>query len=163
MRAQKRTLQASVPVGSLPDCLRMVLGKQIKFVRSDTGHGGASASEAVIMAGVEPESMDARGIFGVVLAVAVLVVVIVIAVFQIVNLEVQDVRRQAAAASTGTGALTELSLEATRKLNRYEPIVGSEGRYRIPIDRAMELMAKESYARSDPDYSPEVVLLPEQQ
>lgn len=140
----------------------MVFGKQIKFVHSDTGHGGASASEAVIAAGVEPESMDAPGIFAVVLAVAVLVMVIVIAVFQIVNLEVQDVRHQAAAASTSSGALTELSLEGTRKLNRYEPIAGSEGRYRIPIDRAMELMAKESYARSGADYSPEVVLLPGQ-
>lgn len=135
-------------------------GAQIRLAHSDAGHGAASVSDMAIAAGVEAEEMDASGIFRAVMAVAVLVVVIVIAVFQMVNLEVQDVRGDMAAASQ-SDVLTNLRLSAVQKLNRYERLTNAEGRYRIPIDRAMELISREANSRPASGFSAEMVLLRE--
>ena len=133
-------------------------GDSSRFAHSDVGQGAGTVSDAAVAAGIEPEDMDARGIFGVVLSVAALVVVIVIAVFQIVNLEVQDIRLETAAAAAEAGTLRDLKLAAVQKLNRYEPIAGAEGRYRIPIERAIELMAKEAASAGAAGYSTEITL-----
>ncbi len=139
------------------------LRHSITYAHADVSSGtvGGSVSDAAIAAGVEPEELDARGVGGIVLAVAALVVVIVVAVFQMVNLEVQDVRREAAAAATDVSGLAQSRLAATQKLTRYEPLAASPGKYRIPIERAMELMANETYRRSSDDYTEQLVLLRE--
>ncbi|MBT8399640.1 MAG: hypothetical protein KJO98_04125 [Rhodothermia bacterium] len=138
-----------------------LLRENIRFAHADSAQGGASVADASVEAGVESEDMDAAGIVRVVFGVAALVVVIVIAVFQIVNLEVQDVRLATASEAADTGALKDLQLAAIQKLNRYEPVAGAEGTFRIPIDRALELMANESYDRPASDYSNEMILLRE--
>lgn len=133
----------------------------IRFAHADSVHGGSAVADESIAAGVESENMDATGIVRVVFGVAALVVVIVIAVFQIVNLEVQDVRLATASSAMETGALKDLQLAAIQKLNRYEPVAGVDGVFRIPIDRAMELMANESFDRPASSYTNEMVLLRE--
>ncbi len=135
--------------------------ENIKFAHADAVGGDSAVSDASIAAGVESENMDAGGIVRVVLSVAALVVVIVIAVFQIVNLEVQDVRLASASAAAEAGTLKDLQLGAIQKLNRYERVAGGDGTFRIPIDRAMELMAIEAYDDSASNYSSELVLLRE--
>lgn len=135
----------------------------IAFAPADVSSAAAAGavSDAAIAAGVEPEEMDAGGIGGVVLAVTALVVVIVVAVFQMVNLEVQDVRREVAAAATDVSGLAQLRVAATAKLSQYEPLTATPGKYRIPIDRAMELMANETYRNPSGRYTGQVVLLRE--
>lgn len=135
--------------------------KNIRFAHAESVTGGPAVADAAIAAGVESENMDATGIVRVVFAVAALVVVIVIAVFQIVNLEVQDVRLATASAAMEAGTLKDLQLAAIQKLNRYEPVAGVDGVFRIPIDRAMELMADESYDRPASSYTNELILLRE--
>ncbi len=139
------------------------LRHSIAFAPADvpSAVGAEAVSDAAIAAGVEPEEMDARGIGGVVLAVAALVVVIVVAVFQMVNLEVQDVRREVAAAATDLSGLAQLRIAATEKLTRYEPLTATPGKYRIPIDRAMELIAGETYRDSSGPYTEQIVLMRE--
>lgn len=135
--------------------------ENIRFAHAESPHGGTGVDDASVAAGVESENMDATGIVRVVFAVAALVVVIVIAVFQIVNLEVQDVRLATASAAMDSGTLKDLQLAAIQKLNRYEPVAGADGTYRIPIERAMELMANESYDRRASSYTSEMTLIGE--
>ena len=131
----------------------------IAFAHSDAGSGGgivAPPSE-VIAAGVQPEEMNSGLLVQIVLGVAVIVVVLVIVVFQIMNLEVQTVQAQLAE-GVGAEALAEVELAGAQKLTRYAVIDAEAGVYQIPIERAMELMASETYQQPRQDYSDELQL-----
>ncbi len=136
--------------------LRSLSHASVKFAAPDVVPAGVSASS--VAAGIEPESMDVRGVMAIVLAVTAIVVAIVIAVFQMVNLEVQDVRRTVAA-SAGKTDLAAVELRAIEKLNNYSLIDQATSTYRIPIDRAIELIASETYQNAPDNPTEEVTLV----
>lgn len=131
----------------------------IAFAHSDAGAGTgilAPSTEAVA-AGVEPENMNSGLLVQIVLGVAIIVVVLVIVVFQIMNLEVQTVEAELAE-DVGVEALAEVELNGAQKLNRYELLDAEAGTYQIPIERAMELMASETYQQPGQNYTDEITL-----
>lgn len=103
--------------------------------------------------GVEHEGIEAGEILGLVIAIAVALGLSVFTLFQYVDLTAQAARAEATGRS-GYPELREHQLHALQRLTQYEAI--GNGRYRIPIDRAMELMANE--ARQGAEYSSELEL-----
>ena len=59
--------------------------------------------------------------------------------------QVRQDMRTTAAARTDAQPLRQARLEATQQLQQYGVVDKEEGVYRIPIDRAMELVATEGY------------------
>lgn len=91
--------------------------------------------------GVEPEDINTNTLFSVI-AVSSVIVVILVAIgfnlsmkkFKEVSLEMTEM--------TGYPALHETQMMGEAKLNRYE--AQDDGTYRIPIERAMELEARDA-------------------
>lgn len=108
--------------------------------------------------GVEHEGIEAGQILGFALATAVAIGLAVFALFQYVHIVSNDVRYTAAGLS-GYPELRQVELEATQRLSQYGPVEGEEGVYRIPIDRAIELMAQEAQ-EEEREYSDELNLQP---
>lgn len=133
----------------------------IAFAHADAGLGArmVQPTATAVAAGVEPEDMDAGLLVRIVVGVALIIVVIVIVVFQVMNLGVQTVESQMAD-GVGRKTLTEIELSAARKLTRYAVVDAETATYQIPIERAMELMAGETYQQPKEDYTEEVRLLP---
>ena len=131
----------------------------IAFAHSDvvSGTGIVAPSTEAVAAGVEAEEVNPSLLVQIVLGIAVIVVVLVVAVFQIMNLEVQTVQAQLAE-SVGRQALSEVDLAGAEKLTRYAVLDAESGVYQIPIDRAMELIASETYQQPRQDYTDEVTL-----
>lgn len=61
--------------------------------------------------------------------------------------QVADRTEQAAAAGGGGADLRETEIQATQKLEQYGVVSEEENRYQIPIDRAMDIVATEAYAK----------------
>lgn len=112
--------------------------------------------------GVEHEGIEAGQILGFFLAVAVALVLSIVTLFQYVDLTAEDVRFTAAGES-GYPELRRAELEATQRLSQYDVADPQQGRYRIPIERAIDLMAEEARQQPAPDYSTELNLLSEDQ
>ncbi len=115
---------------------------------------GAQWVEGTERPHVEQEGIEAGQILGFVIVIAVLIGLAVVALFQYTDLTAQEVLVEA----TDQGVypeLDEIRLHATVLLTQYEALAGTEGRYRIPIVRAMELMAQEAPVRPEEFYAPE--------
>lgn len=97
--------------------------------------------------GVAPEGIEAKQIMGFVLAVLVAVAIIVVIIFTYATMTAQQVR-VGAEASGRYFELDESRERSRAQLDRYEIIDETEGRVRIPIDRAMELMIEEESGRT---------------
>ena len=95
---------------------------------------------------MEPEAMDVGGILRMVAATAFVIAALALLVFQIVDLEAQAVEARAASESQLT-ALRTADMAADEKLMQYGVVDAANGVYRIPIDRAMEILTSE--ARQD--------------
>lgn len=109
--------------------------------------------------GVEHEGVEAGQILGFALAVAVALGLAIFTLFQYVSI-VADETRFTATGTSGYPELREIELDATRQLSQYGVVNEEEGVYRIPIDRAIEVMVEES-RETDRDYSDELNLQPE--
>lgn len=109
--------------------------------------------------GVQHEGIEAGQILGFILATVVALGLTIFALIGYVDIATQTVRAAAAGAS-GYPERTQLELQGTRALTQYGVVDAEQGIYRIPIDRAIELMANEARERSAGDYSSEVNLLP---
>lgn len=105
--------------------------------------------------GVEHEGIEAGQILGFVLAIAVALGLAVFTLFQYVDITAQAALVEATARS-GYPELRENRLHAMQRLTQYEVVDPQQGRYRIPIDRAMVLMATEE--REGTIYSSELEL-----
>lgn len=115
---------------------------------------GAQWVEGTERPHVEQEGIEAGQILGFVIMIAFLIGLVVVALFQYTDLTAQEVLVEA----TDQGVypeLDEVRLHATVLLTRYEALAGTEGRYRIPIVRAMELMAQEAPVRPEAFYAAE--------
>ena len=109
--------------------------------------------------GVEHEGVEAGQILGFALAVAVALGLSIFALFQYVNI-VADETRFTATGTSGYPELREIELNATRQLSQYGVVNQEEGVYRIPINRAIEVVVEEARG-TEGDYSDELNLRPE--
>lgn len=113
-----------------------------------------------IKLGVEHEGVESGQIIGLVLAVAVALVFSIFGLVKYFNITAEEVRYEVAGLS-GYPELRENRLQASQRLTQYGAAEGEENRYRIPIDRAIELMANEAYQNpAGETYSRELELLP---
>lgn len=98
--------------------------------------------EEEVELGVEHEGVEAGQILGVVVATAVVLAVAIFVLFQYMDITAEAARVEATGRS-GYPELRESRLHAVERLTQYGAVEGEAERYRIPIDRAMELMADE--------------------
>ncbi len=115
---------------------------------------GAQWVEGTERPHVEQEGIEAGQILGFVVVIAFLIGLAVVALFQYTDLTAQEALVKATDQSAYP-ELEEIRLHATMLLTQYEVLAGTEGRYRIPIGRAMELTAQEAPAHPEEFYAPE--------
>ena len=115
------------------------------------------AEEAAM--GVQHEGVEAGQIMGIFLATTVGLVLAIIAVFVITDRE-----HQLAIAELREGArypeLIEVRNDAAQKLTQVQVVNEEQQIYQIPIDRAIDLMVRESYNETGRTYSSELQLRP---
>lgn len=109
-------------------------------------------------AGVEREGVATGQILGIAFAVLSAVVVIIIVLFMWTGVEAQAVR-QAVVGSSGYPELRETEAAAARQLDHYDVVDDAQGIYRIPIDRAIDLMVLEAQQAPGRSYSAEIPAL----
>jgi hypothetical protein len=98
--------------------------------------------------GVEPEGVDALGILRI--GFISLVVLVVIVVVSIVLVDRQMVRTEQSMANRAQYPLKQkVRQQAEEKLTGYGAVSDAENTYRIPIDRAMDLVVEERYGEND--------------
>ncbi len=118
------------------------------------------AAEAVDdLIGVQYEGVGAGAIMGFIFLCVILIGGVVWVGMNWAESEVQQAQ-EAAAADLNYPELRQAELTAARQLNQYEVIDAAQGRYRIPIDRAIDLMVREAYLAPGSNYSQELQLLP---
>lgn len=106
--------------------------------------------------GVEHEGVESGQIMGLTLALIVAVGMIIFILFQWVDIVHRETRDLSIGIS-GYPELRETEIEAMRQLGEYGILDEEAGVYRIPIDRAMDLMVNEEYAQPRTEaYSPEM-------
>jgi hypothetical protein len=93
--------------------------------------------------GVEPEGIDALVIFGTVILSIVVVLALVIFGFAYSGLQFKRAEL-AATGLTGYPLKVETAMNGQALLDGYETVDAESNIYRIPIDRAMELVVAES-------------------
>ena len=109
--------------------------------------------------GVEHENVGVGQILGFVASIIVTLALMIIFVFNLVNVSEQRTL-EARVASGNYPELRETEAEATNKLTQYEILNDQEAVYRIPVDRAMDLMVQQSRTDTTRTYSPELQLRP---
>ena len=96
--------------------------------RRGVAHEGVEAGQIMALAG------------GILLAIVLMVITLIILVGQ-----TAVEQRERVARSATYPELEETEAEAERLLNQYGMVEGEADRYRIPIDRAMDVVANEAY------------------
>jgi hypothetical protein len=92
---------------------------------------------------------------------SILVVIAVISIFLFYWTSIRgQAMRDASVNPSGYTELQETEIEAARELNQYDVIDEQDGVYRIPIDRAMDIMANEAYQQQAGDISPAAPMEP---
>lgn len=104
--------------------------------------------------GVAYEGIPSGQILAVAVSILFAVGIIVIILFQWTNITEAAVR-QASVGQSPNADLRETQLQANQKLTGYEALDEEAGVYRIPIDRAMDLMINEEYQQGTRPYSSE--------
>ena len=111
------------------------------------------------MVGVQYEGVGAGLIMGFIFVCLMFVVGVVWVGINWAESEAQQAH-ETAAMDLNYPELRQAELTAARLLNQYEVIDARQGRYRIPIDRAVDLMVREAYLAPGGNYSQELQLLP---
>jgi len=107
--------------------------------------------------GVEPEGVHALSILSMTVVGAVILVAVVVVGIQLAKAEF---RRAIVESTTVSGypALQQNRIDAQEKLTQYGVADVEAGRYRIPIDRAVDLMVNEAARDGDRPVSDQVRL-----
>jgi hypothetical protein len=100
--------------------------------------------EREVETGVAEEGIPSAQIAAIAVSILVTMLVLASVVFSLVSGTSQEAREAAISADDYT-ELQETETEAARQLNQYDVVSEEEGVYRIPIERAMDLMADEAY------------------
>ena len=109
--------------------------------------------------GVEHEGIVAGEILGLTIAIGVALALIVFTMVQYVDLTAQATR-EAAVGLSGYPEKREAELRAMRQLTQYGIVDSEQGVYRIPVERAIEIMSNETLQGESGTYTSEVQLLP---
>lgn len=109
--------------------------------------------------GVEHEGIEAKQIMAVALTTIVVLVVIIITLFQLTDRAARSAY-DAAVTQAQYPELRQAEAEAARLLSQYEVVNDQEQVYRIPVDRAIDLMVNEAYQETGRTYSSELQLRP---
>lgn len=109
--------------------------------------------------GVAHEGIEAGQIIAIALAILVSLGIIAVIVMQWTSIVAIEVQR-ASVGMSGYPELRENKAEAVRLLNQYDVVEGEPGQYRIPIERAIDLMVNEAYGEQGRTYSSELPLRP---
>jgi len=91
--------------------------------------------------GVEPEDINTNTLFSVIGVSTVFVIILVVIGFNLAQQKFKDVQLEVTEL-TGYPELHETQMMGASKLSRYE--ANDDGTYRIPIERAMELEARDA-------------------
>lgn len=94
--------------------------------------------------GVAYEGVAARQIMGITGSIILVILVAVAIIFGWFDQVSQDMR-QLTVADMDSQPIRQAEVEATQQLQQYGVVDKEEGVYRIPIDRAMDLVATEEY------------------
>lgn len=140
----------------------LVKAAGVEAAAETTGDEDLKAQELAY--GVEGEGVEASQILGLVLAVVLALILIIVLLF----LWTGFTQRQAEEIVVTTSEYPELretEITAAQQLSQYEIISEEEGVYRIPIERAIDLVAEEQYREGQyragrGNYLPERPLLP---
>ena len=119
----------------------------------------APAEEADPVIGVQYEGIGVGPVFAFIFIALILIGGVVwasIGWFKAEALQAQD----AAAANQNYPDLRQVELSAAALLNQYQVVNPAQGTYRIPLDRAIDLVVDESYQNPNANYSQELQLLP---
>ena len=93
--------------------------------------------------GVEPDEIDFGSLIKTVVATGAILLIVAIVMPFWFRMWV-DAERQEKAASAAYPALLENQFEARLQLERYGVVDADQGVYRIPVDRAIQLMLEEA-------------------
>lgn len=107
--------------------------------------------------GFEPEGVSGLGILGLTVAGGLILAVLVLIAVQLARSEFRAAEGEAVAL-TGYPALVETRIAGEEKLTQYGVVDAAARRYRIPVDRAIDLMVNEAAAEGDRPVSEEVRL-----
>ena len=99
--------------------------------------------EAIVAAGVEPEGISARAIIKLAVGTFVFLTLAVIAVIFWIKVT-EHAREQEVTGMSQPVMLRQANADAQRLLTQYGVVDAEQGIYRIPIDRAMELVVQEN-------------------
>jgi len=130
---------------------------QPEEVSAPTAEGASEEMEEMV--GVQYEGVGAGLIMGFIFVCLLFVVGVVWVGIKWAESEAQQAQ-ETAAMGLNYPELRQAELTAARLLNQYEVIDAGQGRYRIPIDRAVDLMVREAYLAPGGNYSQELQLLP---
>ena len=112
--------------------------------------------------GVEKESINVGLVMGIVLGTVVIVTVLVSFAFTMTEVTVRETN-ELIISQTEYPELREVKAAAANKLTQYDVVNADAGKFQIPIDQAIVLMANEEYQnQAQKSYSEELVLLPPQ-
>lgn len=111
---------------------------------------------------VEAESLNVKLIGGIVLGTVIVVLGLILVGFTITEVTSRELVAESIAQTTYP-ELREARAAATARLMKYEVVDAANGVYRMPIDRAIDLMVNEQFQNKDEmSYSSELQLLPDQ-
>lgn len=108
--------------------------------------------------GVAYEGIEAGQIMAIALTILMTIGIVVVILFMWTTTTSQAIR-QAAIDPSGYTELRETEAQAAQKLNQYGVIDRENGVYRIPIERAMDIVANQAYQEGDRAYSSEAPFL----
>ena len=117
------------------------------------------AFDAEALVGVQHEGIEARSIIAFVFFLIIAIGVVVWGAMGWFE-SVADKAHQDAAANLENPERRQLELSAAELLNTYEVINAEQGVYRIPLNRAIDLVVEESRQTPDANYSQELQLFP---
>lgn len=121
---------------------------------------GSKALEAEVEhLGVEHEGIGAAQVLGFILAILVVIGMAIVFVFIIVDTTTQQARQEAVALLEYP-ELRDAEAIADRQIRQYGTASDQDGTYRIPIERAMDILARRTRQQTTRAYSPELQLLP---
>ncbi len=99
--------------------------------------------EAIVAAGVEPEGISAHAIMKIAVGTFLFLVFAITAVVAWINVT-EHAQEQEVTGMTQPVMLRQANADAQRLLTQYGVVDAEQGIYRIPIERAMELVIQDA-------------------
>lgn len=127
---------------------------------AEVTHDGGLFQKEVEM-GVAHEGIAAGQIIGLSMAILLAIALAIVTLFQLTQLTEQEVRYSVVGASNYP-VRTQMEEEQRQILGSYGVVDEESGTYRIPIDRAIELMIQEAGGSQAQGLTPETQALPAQ-